>query len=73
MGSIKAMIGVISWFNQVAFAVMINANVCLDPNACGNYGILAQHVMDERITARLVGVPHLFPLRPWRVHTWREP
>lgn len=52
---------------------MINANVCLDPNACSNYGRFAQHVMDEHITARLVGAPHPFSCRPWRVHTWREP
>lgn len=66
------MIGVISWFDQVALCWMINANVCLGLNAGSNYGMLAQHVMDEHITARLVGVPHLFPRRPWRVHTWRK-
>lgn len=46
---------------------MINANVCLDPNAGSNYGMPAQHIMDEHITAHLVGAPRLLPLRPRRV------
>lgn len=61
------MIGVISWFDQLALCWMINANVCLDPNAGSNYGMPAQHIMDEHITAHLVGAPHLLPLRPRRV------
>lgn len=51
---------------------MISANVCLDPNARSNYGTLAQHVMDEHIISHVVGVPQLFPCRPWCVHTWRK-
>lgn len=47
----------------------MNGNVCLDPNAHSNYGIFAQHVMDEHITVRLVGVPHPFSFRPQSVHT----
>lgn len=27
---------------------MINANVCLDPDVCSNYGIFAQYVMNEQ-------------------------
>lgn len=42
---------------------MINANVWLDPGLCSNYGIFAQHVMDEHINARLVCVPHPFSRR----------
>lgn len=38
---------------------MINADVCLDPDACSNYGGFAQHVMDEHIMAHLVGAPRL--------------
>lgn len=46
---------------------MINANVCLDLNAGSNYGMSAQHIMDEHITAGLVGAPPLLPLWPRRV------
>lgn len=47
---------------------MINADVCLDPDARSNYGIFAQHVMDEHINARLVCVPH-----PFSPHTCGRP